>query len=73
MQAIARRILAMLPVWMATVVLAPAASASISPAVTLDQSAGTQAGSTADLGMDLKFAPSGNDSPKDLTLSLPPC
>ena len=62
----------MLPVWMATVVLAPAASASISPAVTLDQSAGTQAGSTADLGMDLKFAPSGSDSPKDLTLSLPP-
>ena len=69
---VARRILTLLAVWIATVTLAPAAWASISPTVTLDQSAGTQAGSSANLGMDLKFAPTGSDSPKDLSLSLPP-
>ena len=53
--------------------VAPAASAAISPTVALNQSAGTHAGSTVNLGMDVKFAPSpSNDSPKDLTLSLPP-
>src|SRR6059058_5477203 len=55
----------------AAAAVAPAASASITPSLTLDQSAGTAAGSTVDLGMDLKFAPSGSDSPKDLTLTLP--
>ena len=69
---VARRILTLLAVWIATVALAPAAWASISPTVTLDQSAGMQAGSSVNLGMDLKFAPSGSDSPKDLNLSLPP-
>jgi hypothetical protein len=58
-------------VLVASAAIAPAASASIAPKVTLDQSAGTAAGSTANLGMDLKFAPSGSDSPKDLTVSLP--
>ena len=53
-------------------VVAPAASASISPSVTLDQSAGTTAGSTVALGMDVKFNPASGDSPKDLTVSLPP-
>jgi hypothetical protein len=48
------------------------AAAAITPAVTLDQSAGTTAGSTARLGLDLTFAPTGSDSPKDLTLKLPP-
>ena len=53
--------------------LAPAASASITPAVTLDQSAGTHAGSTVNLGLDLTFARSpSSDSPKDMTLNLPP-
>ncbi len=56
---------------LAASVPAPAASASIAPTLTLDQSAGTSAGATVQLGMDLKFAPSGGDSPKDLTLSLP--
>jgi hypothetical protein len=70
-QAIAQRMLVGLAVGLVAVALAPAASASISPAVTLDQSAGTTAASTANLGMDLKFAPSGSDSPKDLGLSLP--
>jgi hypothetical protein len=53
-------------------VLAPGASAAITPALTLDQSHGTSAGATLPLGMDLKFAPSSGDSPKDLTISFPP-
>ena len=53
-------------------VLAPVASASITPTVSLDQSAGTAAASTVPLGMDVKFGPSLGDSPKDLTVSLPP-
>jgi hypothetical protein len=60
----------------ALVAFAPGASAAITPTLTLNQSvdtsSGTAAGSTADLGMDLMFAPTGTDSPQDLTLSLPP-
>lgn len=67
-----KRILATIVVLVASAVTAPAAWATIMPTVTLDQSAGTAAGSTVNLGLDLKFAPSGSDSPKDLTLSLPP-
>lgn len=53
-------------------VLVPAASAAISPTVTLDQSAGTQAGSSVALGTDINFAPSpSTDSVKDLTEILP--
>ena len=52
--------------------LAPSAMASITPAISLDQSAGTAAGATANLGVDLTFAPSGSDSPASMTLSLPP-
>jgi hypothetical protein len=52
--------------------VAPSAGAAISPAVSLDQSAGQAAGSTADLGVDLTFAPSGSDSPDHMTLNLPP-
>ena len=53
-------------------VLAPVAGASISPTLTLDQSAGTTAGSTVNLGLTLKFAPSGSDSPDSMSLVLPP-
>lgn len=52
--------------------LAPGAWASITPTLTLDQSAGTAAGSTTNLGVDLKFAPTGTDSPDAMTLLLPP-
>ncbi len=52
--------------------LAPAARAAISPSIALDQSAGHAAGATADLGVNLKFAPTGTDSPRNLTLDLPP-
>ena len=51
--------------------LAPSAGAAITPTISLDQSAGSAAGSTSNLGVDLKFAPSGSDSPDHLTLSLP--
>jgi hypothetical protein len=51
--------------------MAAPASASITPALTLNQSAGTAAGSTVNLGVDLTFAPSGSDSPRDMTLVLP--
>jgi hypothetical protein len=53
-------------------VLTPEAWASIAPALTLDQSAGTAAGATANLGVDLKFAPTGSDSPETMVLNLPP-
>jgi hypothetical protein len=66
-----RRALVGAAVVVAAAAAAPAASASITPSLTLDQSAGTTAGSTVNLGMDLKFAPGGSDSPKDLTLTLP--
>jgi hypothetical protein len=52
--------------------LTPAAGASTSPAMTLNQSAGRSAGSTANLGLDLTFTNSGTDSPQHLTLNLPP-
>ena len=49
----------------------PATTGTITPGVTLDQSAGTQAASTANLGVNLSFAVTGNDSVRDLTLALP--
>ncbi|HEX3690508.1 MAG TPA: hypothetical protein VHV28_12470 [Solirubrobacteraceae bacterium] len=52
--------------------LAPTAGAAITPAISLDQSAGNTAGSTSDLGVDLTFAPTVTDSPDHMTLSLPP-
>jgi hypothetical protein len=52
--------------------LAPAARAAISPALTLDQSAGTKAGSMVNLGLDLRFTDTGTDSPHDLAINLPP-
>jgi hypothetical protein len=51
---------------------AASASAAITPSVTLDQSAGTQAAATANLGVDLTFAVTGSDSVKDLTLAMAP-
>ncbi|HWD73717.1 MAG TPA: hypothetical protein VG371_01175 [Solirubrobacteraceae bacterium] len=59
-------------VFAATLALVPAAWASITPTATLNQSAGTAAGGTHNLGVDLKFAPAGGDSPDHLTLNLPP-
>ena len=51
--------------------LAPAAGATISPvSVTLTPTSAT-AGSTGNLGTDIKFTPSSGDTTKDLTLQLP--
>jgi hypothetical protein len=55
--------------------LAPSASASasVTPTLSLNQSGGTQAGSTVPLGTDIKFSYSNSgDTPKDITLTLPP-
>ncbi|HET6865939.1 MAG TPA: hypothetical protein VFH80_08455 [Solirubrobacteraceae bacterium] len=56
----------------ATSALAPGAEASVVPTLTLDQSAGAAAGSSANLGVDLKFSSTAGDSPRQLTLDLPP-
>ncbi|HET7048667.1 MAG TPA: hypothetical protein VFI54_10410 [Solirubrobacteraceae bacterium] len=66
-----RRVLTGLAIGLTAVVLAPAASASVTPALSLDQSGGTQAASTVPLGMNFTFSPTGGDSPKDLTIGLP--
>ena len=51
--------------------LAPvSASAAIAPAVTVTQS-NTAAGASADVSLDIKFNPTGADSPKNLAVALP--
>jgi hypothetical protein len=44
---------------------------AVTPAMTLNQSAGHTAGATANLGLDLKFTNTGTDSPRHLTIELP--
>jgi hypothetical protein len=51
---------------------ASVASAAITPTVASSSSAAVTAGATGQLGLTLNFAPTGSDSPKDLTLNLPP-
>jgi hypothetical protein len=66
-----RRMLAAATALAGMAALAPSASASIgTPALTLTPSSATAA-STANLGADIKFSPSGGDSVKNLTLQLP--
>ena len=72
MRHLAHRALAVTATIAGLLTLAAAADASITPSVTLNQSAGTAAGSTANLGLDLTFADSGTDSPRNLTINLPP-
>ena len=57
---------------LAAAVFAPAALASTSATMSLDQSAGTSAGGTHNLGLNLSFTNTGTDSPKNLTINLPP-
>jgi hypothetical protein len=66
------RRLAIVTAAIACLAAAPPAGASTGATLTLDQSAGNAAGSSADLGLDLKFTNSGTDSPRDLTIILPP-
>jgi hypothetical protein len=53
-------------------IASPSALAAITPTMSLDQSAGKAAGAFANLGLDLKFADTGTDSPHNLTINLPP-
>lgn len=71
MPQIHHRVGAVFAALIAAAVLAPGASAAIAPAVTLTQTV-SQAGSASDVSLDLTFAPTGTDSPKDLTVALPP-
>jgi hypothetical protein len=57
---------------LACLAAAPAAGASTRATLALEQSAGNTAGASADLGLDLKFTNSGTDSPRDLSIILPP-
>jgi hypothetical protein len=61
---------------LATALSAHGAPAAVTPSMSLDQSAGTQAGAFQDLGLDLKFNTAGTypvpDSPQHLTIMLPP-
>lgn len=57
---------------LATALFAQGAQASTTPKVTLDQSAGTQAGAFQNLGMDIKFTNSAGDSPDAMSIVLPP-
>lgn len=68
---VARGTLAAVAALIAVAALAPAASASVSPSMTLTEST-TAAGATSTVGIDVSFSPSSGDSPKDLTVILPP-
>jgi hypothetical protein len=57
---------------LAEAVASPSATAAVAPTMSLDQSAGRAAGASANLGLDLKFADIGTDSPHNLTIDLPP-
>jgi hypothetical protein len=51
---------------------APAAGATINPVTVALTPSSAVAGSTGNLGTDIKFSPSSGDTTKDLTLQLPP-
>ncbi len=67
-----RRVLAAGLCLFAALAFAPAAVASTSPSLGIDQSAGRAAGATANLGLGLRFSNTGTDSPRVLTINLPP-
>lgn len=56
----------------ATTIFAPAASATISPGLTLEQGAGTSAGSSVAMGFDINSHATVADSLQNLTIGLPP-
>ncbi len=70
------RFLAVAAASLASAVVAPAAMATSTASMSLDQSAGTSAGASQNLGLNLSFSNTGSltgaDSPKDLTINLPP-
>ena len=68
----ARRALVGLVTAAAALALPAAASATITPALTLSQNTTTGGTSPATVGFDATFSPSAGDSPKDITFALPP-
>lgn len=72
MRHLVHRALALTAAVTASLALAAQAQASSTPTISLDQSAGKAAGSTANLGLDLKFTNTGTDSAHNLTINLPP-
>jgi hypothetical protein len=72
MRHIVSRLVCVAAVIAGVLALAQGAVAAITPSLSLDQSAGKAAGSTANLGLDLKFTNTGTDSPRNLTINLPP-
>ncbi len=66
------RVLFPILVGLGALVSATAASAQITPSASSTSTAAVTAGATGNLGLTLKFAPTDNDTPKDVTLSLPP-
>jgi hypothetical protein len=76
-QGLRRRTLAGIVVLAGLAVLAPAASASVTASMSVTSSTPVAAGSSGNLGLDLKFTPSSsggvyNDGPDSVTLNLPP-
>ena len=68
-----RALVGLVAVAAALATLPAAASAVITPSLTLDQSAGTTAGSSTTIGFNATFSPNpATDSVKDLSLALPP-
>jgi hypothetical protein len=68
-----RALLGLITAVAALAVLPAAASASITPSLTLNQTAGTTAGSSPAIGFDAVFAPNpATDGVKDVTFALPP-
>jgi hypothetical protein len=66
------RLLTVAAVAVAAAAGAPAALANSTASMSLDQSAGTSAGGTHNLGLNLSFVNTGTDSPNNLTINLPP-
>jgi hypothetical protein len=70
------RFLAVAAVMLTCAVAVPAAMATSTASMSLNQSAGTSAGASQNLGLNLSFSNTGSlsgaDSPKDLTINLPP-
>jgi uncharacterized membrane protein YgcG len=71
-QGMRRRVLAGTVVLVGMAAVAPAASASIDPTLSVTSSTPATAGSTGSLGLDINFSPSSGDAPQTAILNLPP-
>jgi hypothetical protein len=71
-QVIRRHALAFIGVLAGVAAGAPGASAAINPSMSVTTPTPVAAGSTGSLGLDLRFSPTGTDSPDTVVLNLPP-